>query len=242
MDFTPGGRWWRGENQLAFSEPHSTFMRTNRCVNGHSYMMVRIVAADGRRIPSIVPYSVMPTTAQAVCKRCEARWPVFGSGVTVYRAPQSLQEPSVVATETLRYSEYIGDDEHIIDGTNSAIATRTTVRAARGWRQAYSLNVENAQTRTIEGGTGSLLPVSLRGLLEKAITETYSLNVENDNQFEQEVDVEVPPRTMLTLTLRWKRIWQGGLLSVAFDERTVEVPYRVAVGVSFDQVLSTSGG
>lgn len=224
-----------------FSEPQKAFMRTNRCVNGHHTIMVCFFRSDGRRISSVVPYSIMPASAYATCRRCEARWPVFGQGATVYRTPRSLREPSIVATETLRYSEYIGDDEHIVDGTNSSIATRTTVRATRGWRQSYSLSIEQAQAWAVELGGGNLLPISLQGKLERAITETYSLNIEQDNQFEQEVDVEVPPRTMLRLVLRWKRIWQEGVLSVSVDDQVIEIPYRVAVGISFDQVLHTAG-
>lgn len=230
-----------------FSAPHEQFIKSNRCVNGHSSLFVRFCTVDGKWLYSSMPYSWMPPTAQAYCKRCEAKWPVFGEGSTVYEgsaeagyeSSTEAGELNVTATETLRFAEYIGDDEHIVDGRLSSIQTRTTIRASRSWRQALVVEVE--ETRMTSGGVNvsNLFPIGLQASLEATVRKSYNINVETDSTFEQEIELEVPPQTKLRVVLRWKKLWQAGMLTVKGGETSAQVPYKVAVAIAFDQILST---
>ena len=76
--------------------------------------------------------------------------------------------------------------------------------------------------------------VRLRG--ETALREIYGASNEIREIFEEQVTVTVPPNTGVRLTLRWKTLLQQGYLQLQEPAgRILEVPFQVAVGVTFDQ-------
>jgi len=48
--------------------------------------------------------------------------------------------------------------------------------------------------------------------------------------------VSVSPKSIVEVAIHWKMIWQHGAIITRFSNGSaVEIPYRVAAGVTFDQ-------
>jgi hypothetical protein len=57
-------------------------------------------------------------------------------------------------------------------------------------------------------------------------------------EFAEEIGITVERGTALAIVLAWKRLWQHGVVHVLSQGRQVDVPFRVAVGITFDQSMS----
>jgi hypothetical protein len=72
--------------------------------------------------------------------------------------------------------------------------------------------------------------------IEAAVKRNYAISTEEEQTFDEEIEVTVPPRTSVQLCLHWKRLWQEGYVVLAEpDGRTIRVPFRTVIGVTFDQ-------
>jgi hypothetical protein len=228
-----------GSADRELSASQLSYRKTRVCPHGHYFLGVAFLRADGRPISKALPYSLIPNGAYARCRRCDTQWPIFSDDTLTFEEPSDSRVATIVATETARTPEYIGDDTHIIDGSASAISARSTIRASRRWRHAYQINKELARSVSGDAGLANFLPITLSARLDQTIKNAYSLETEEEQVFEQSIELDVPARTKLIVTLRWKRIWQDGYLVITQGTSTVEVPYRVAVQLSYDQTLQT---
>lgn len=53
---------------------------------------------------------------------------------------------------------------------------------------------------------------------------------------------QIPAHCKLTVVVRWKRIWQHGYIVATRDGVQLHIPFRVAIGMTFDQQLIQEGG
>jgi hypothetical protein len=81
---------------------------------------------------------------------------------------------------------------------------------------------------------GSIRP-GWRSTVEQSLSRTYAVSDSRREEFAEELSVEVEPGTAVTVVLTWKRPRQYGVVSVLFQAQRVEVPFCVAVGITFDQ-------
>lgn len=139
--------------------------------------------------------------------------------------------------ETHRSEEKIGTERRVIDNSKSSASLSRRFTLSKEWFQAYK--VDNEKSRVIRGelnvGIGSTLGV--KSVAETKIRTQYSVS-ENIRQIcTDEVTIEVPPKTALEILFQWKRIWQHGFVRVQ-DNQTdaVEIPFQIAVGITFDQM------
>ncbi len=51
----------------------------------------------------------------------------------------------------------------------------------------------------------------------------------------EDVSCQAPAFRKLTIVVRWKRIWQHGIVVAMRDREPLQIPFRVAVAVTFDQ-------
>jgi len=146
-------------------------------------------------------------------------------------------EPKIVGVvETRRLEESLGRDERTIDNAHSDTTVTRSIRATKRWLQSCQLELERSRVsgQSLDLNIADL--ASLRGSMEETLRRQYSASTEVEQIFEEEVTLTVPPRTSLRLTMDWKRIVQEGhVLLQDLDGRTIEVPFEVAVGVTFDQ-------
>ncbi len=63
----------------------------------------------------------------------------------------------------------------------------------------------------------------------------YSVSQDTRETCVEEVSCDVPAHTKLTIVVRWKRIWQHGLVQITQGGLTLRIPFRIAVAMTFDQ-------
>jgi len=62
------------------------------------------------------------------------------------------------------------------------------------------------------------------------------MSEEAKETYVEEIESEVPAFTKLSLVFRWKRIWQHGVVQLNTSEGDeIRVPYKIVVGITFDQ-------
>ena len=79
--------------------------------------------------------------------------------------------------------------------------------------------------------------LALKASIEQILEHTYAISVSRREEFAEEISVEIEPGADVTVILTWKRIWQHGLAHVLAQGRQANVPFRMAVGVTFDQSI-----
>lgn len=133
--------------------------------------------------------------------------------------------------ETHRSEEPLGMEERSIDNTRSTTTVTRTLKASKEWTRNYSIDLENVR----RGSVGLSIQV-LKADVEKTLREKYSLTEQVHETYGEEIGLTVPARTRVRLVLHWKRIWQHGIVRITYsDNRIVEVPFELAVGITFDQ-------
>jgi hypothetical protein len=74
------------------------------------------------------------------------------------------------------------------------------------------------------------------------VKKQYSLSKQEQERHIEEFEVVVPPHTKAIIVLEWKRIWQHGKIIFSNpNNMQVEVPFAVAVGITFNQIQADEG-
>jgi hypothetical protein len=173
--------------------------------------------------------------AYAACPRCGHRWPVFGGGTAPEPAAPAGPAPFELH-ETMRTEEPLGEERRQIDNSQSSVECERRFRVAKEWTRRVVVDREKASTRRGEAGLALDGLIKVGGALERELRDRYSVTDEARHLYEEEIALKVGARTRVVVLLAWKRIWQHGeAVALAPDGARVTVPYRVAVGVTFDQ-------
>jgi hypothetical protein len=137
-------------------------------------------------------------------------------------------------TETHLSEETMGTETRRIDNTSSAARLTRTIRIAKEWTRTYTLDNTATTTRTQDAqiGPGWL---TLRRSAEENLARMYSVANGRREEFSEEIGIEVEPGASVSIALTWKRLWQHGTITVGGQHGTVEIPFRVVMGVTFDQ-------
>jgi hypothetical protein len=64
--------------------------------------------------------------------------------------------------------------------------------------------------------------------------QTYSINQTEKETKREEVSIKILPRTSVVVLVKWKKIWQNGIVNVIRNENNIWIPYRVFREVTFD--------
>jgi hypothetical protein len=100
------------------------------------------------------------------------------------------------------------------------------------------------QTRTFGGELGGGPAwLKVKGTIEQQLHRAYSADEHSTRVFAEEITIEVPKLTSVRVSLRWKRIWQRGVVRVTPSDggMAYDVPYQVVVNVTFDQTQQDAG-
>lgn len=150
----------------------------------------------------------------------------------------SMADATVLTvTETHRSTEPIGTETRRINNTSGTGSLTRTIRATQEWNHMISADLHevNKSSGGIQIGPDWL---ALRATIEHSLERTYAISVSRRQEFAEEIGVEVAAGADVTIVLAWKRIWQHGRARVLVQGQQVDVPFRLTVGVTFDQ---TSG-
>ncbi|MGQ0840615.1 hypothetical protein [Actinokineospora sp.] len=214
------------------SSEQSRFMWSNKCPLCRRFTFPKFELPDGTRLGLITFLPTMNRAALARCGRCKGTWPVFAGAPPAAVAPACHFTVEVV--ETARTEEPLGDEIRRIDNSGSATSVRR-LKATRRWTQRCEVLVERTQSTSsgMDLSPGGLL--SIKTGAEDAVKRTYSMSMEDEQTFEEEVELTLLPHTAVVLTLHWKRIWQEGLVIYSDASGLARVPYRAVSGITFDQ-------
>ncbi|MBD2255398.1 hypothetical protein [Nostoc parmelioides] len=168
------------------------------------------------------------------CPNCNYRWNVRGES-NVNSANKVLE-----IKETQRSEEFIGKEQRLIDNSKSTSKITRRFTITREWSKAYSIEYEKTQVNGLDINLKlKFLEVELDAmklLFQETIKKQYSISEETKENYTEEVIVEVPEYKKTNLIFSWKRIWQDGFIKICSPDNTeISIPFKVVVGVTFDQ-------
>jgi len=138
--------------------------------------------------------------------------------------------------ETTRSQQGLGSDERTVDNALSDTTVTRSIKLTKRWTQSCTVEIE--KSRVTGQSSELIIPVlaTLKSDMEQTLRSQYASSTEEEQIFEAEVSLEVPPRSSLQFVMDWKRIIQNGYVRVQDSAgQTIEVPFAMAVGLTFDQ-------
>ena len=177
------------------------------------------------------------------CIHCRGRWPLLNDSARLKPTAEqvdSVEDDPIISNpvEIRREEEPQGAEHRIIDNSRSPVSVTRQVLIRQEWIKTYKIDFENTLTVGGEGSVGTELLAKLKFKIEDKIKLGYSVTKEERHSFQEEVTVQVPPRTRIRLTILWKRLWQTGEVRIQLPlGKEMRVPYRVAQAPTFDQEL-----
>lgn len=138
--------------------------------------------------------------------------------------------------ETRRTQEPIGEESFSIDNRKAKTSVERVRAVSQEWSRTGSIAFDEA--RTADGGV-AIGPnwLSLRTTLQQVFQQTYSVETTQKHTVTEQLTVTVPAGASVRVLVAWKLIWQQGV--VRFEDQNgqiVEIPYKVAISLTFDQV------
>jgi hypothetical protein len=182
------------------------------------------------RIWPLIPYYLE-------CEHCHHRWAALRSAEAPEDTSLSLGIQDIRITETSREAEPIGEDQKIIDNSKSSITLTRRFQVTKEWSQTCVLETNEITATTSTFGIGTVEGISFQRLAEARLSERYSVQENKRLVYTEDIVLNIPPNTKLRVVFQWKRIWQRGLLALAFNNgQIVTAQFRVVIAVTFDQV------
>jgi hypothetical protein len=136
--------------------------------------------------------------------------------------------------EESRYEVPLGDEDRVIDNSQSASTITRAVRLTREWSRTCTVDVERATT--VQGSAGlGIRALDLKAEAERTLSKTYSASLDQRETFEEDVTLTINAHTRCRVIFSWKEIRQKGIVELASGGSRVRIPYEMVVGVTFDQ-------
>lgn len=232
-----------------YSAQQWKFTFTQKCPVCGKFLLrgARMHGADGtqlgalRTLVSLAPEHRAGVVAR--CPKCQGEWPVYSSVGTALEdaAPEPHREPfspptgDVRIRETGRVEEPYLEDDREFDNRGGTTATTQTISVSEQWTQTLQLEHETTTNGQLGGTIGAGKILSLTAQIERALRSNYSLTDSSQRTFTSQLEIEVPPRTLRRIQLRYRRIVQTGVAEVPTATGSpLEVPFRVALNLTLD--------
>jgi hypothetical protein len=212
------------------SPEYERWQNSRKCPGCGMKVMLRFALPDGTKVSMFNLIPLMDKRTILSCPKCGGSWPMFGTATP----PATIETVRVM--ETSRVDEAIGQEVRRIDNSGPAGAVRR-IKATRRWARRVEFSTED--TRTSNQGVDFALTslIRFKADAETAVHRHFGIVEEVEQTFEEEVELSIPPRTVVEFVLEWKRIWQQGV-AIGTDTSGAEIrlPFRAIVGLTFDQV------
>jgi hypothetical protein len=207
------------------------FQLTSKCPRCGRFIRATFLASDGSKVPLSHGFLQPSSYVSAMCPKCHGTWQI-----RVSQQPAPLAEPAVHITESGRSEEPIGDELRRVDNSASSTTVTRRLRVSKRWLQKCEVQTEHAHNTTQGIDLSASTLATFRTTAETAVKQHYSVTVEDEQTFDEEIELTVPARTTTELRLHWKRLWQQGYATVTNDSGTdIAIPFRLLLGVTFDQ-------
>ena len=181
-----------------------------------------------------VPGNLMPAwalhqigAATAECPRCGKSWPLLASD-----EPDNLDNAGF--SEQTRTLETVGEDTYLVDNSRGRQPLTRKIAFTLEWQRSVKVDAE----RTRESGPAGKLSVpgiELTRTFEQSVKAHYEAANATTHTQSEEVTVTADPGTVTSVTVTRRHKWEHGTMRVPDGRgRTLEVPYSVIVGMTFD--------
>jgi hypothetical protein len=155
---------------------------------------------------------------------------------------QSVDSPSEdlalsEVVETYRSERGLGSEDRLVDNLGNGSPVTRTLKVRKRWLQTCRMDVEQTTTGGVSVESNALDILTLSAKAERMVRRQYAISTDVEQEFEEQIELEIPAYKSLIISLNWKRIIQHGevrLLRATGGNLTV-IPYEVDVGVTFDQ-------
>lgn len=218
---------------FGYSKEHVKFFLTSKCpLCGKLIFRALLFKGDGTRISLPTFVWNLDRSAVAECPKCRQRWPVFATST-----PAVSKQQHIGATmETIISEEPLGEEQRLIDNSKSVISLTRRFTISKEWSQFCVIEYEKAQITERELDIGINMAASIKMGTEEVLRAKYSISEETRRTYTEEIVLEVPAKTKVRVYMHWKRLWQHGLVKLRDQKnKEIEVPFKVVVGVTFDQ-------
>lgn len=176
----------------------------------------------------------------ATCPKCNATWNVFGENAPVAAAAPPSEWRVEEVRETHRFEQPLGTDRQVVDAKDFDSSVTQKLSFSRQWRQSVTIESEKSATQSSGASIAVLDIATLESNAETVVRDNYSTEESSERTSTREVEVTVNAGTAMEVLLHWKKVWQGGVVVFEGPEgATVEMPFAVAVDVTFDQEFSS---
>lgn len=140
--------------------------------------------------------------------------------------------------ETDRFGEPIGADVRTVDNSGSDVELARSMTISNSTERQFKFDLEKSSK--VGGSVG--LDATVHGVgaklstqAERAVKTVLSTSELQRHSVEEKLEFTAPARTLLTITLSWKRIWQRGEVTLRnANGETLLLPYEESVGLDFD--------
>jgi hypothetical protein len=172
---------------------------------------------------------------RAVCSRCGHSWNIYDYAPS--SMPASRGDLVVYRiVETVRTEEPLGDELRKIDNSGTSTSSVRRLRATKRWAKKCDVQIERASIKTHGLDLAAHEFARYHTAVEAAVKVNYAIGAEEEQTFDEEIELTVPPRTNVQLCLHWKRLWQEGYVVLkGQDDQTLSIPFRTIIGITFDQ-------
>ena len=141
----------------------------------------------------------------------------------------------VVSTDRLQLGEEIlGEERRSVDNSQSGTVVTRSFVVSKEQSQSYSVEHEKAFSREFHGDL-TVAIVSLGLAANEVVRNTYSISETSKFTITEEIRVDIPARQSVIIVVVWKQKLELGRVLLRNQHGImVEVPYRVATGITFD--------
>lgn len=137
--------------------------------------------------------------------------------------------------QTGRRDEPHGEDVYTFNNAKSSSSSVETIHAAHTAK--VEVGIDTSRSRTVGGKIGVKF-VDLAGVeakIQREILTRRTLSMSKEISYNQTTAVHILPSTHVRVRIRWKLMWEDGVVTVGAGGQQVEVPYSITVGLKFDK-------
>ncbi len=244
-------------DSLGLSKEHEMVYSKMKCpLCGQAPIVPKYFDQYDKQIPFKTAYSKMDSLAVAECPKCHQKWSVF-SGAKAGIVRQRMSEITVKGDqskgsqidiknlnishlnveETERIEEHLGSEQRLIDNSKSGITVTREFTIGKEWSQSYVIDYDKTTSLGGEIGGGLFSLGTFKSTFQRTVKDHYSISEGTKLTYSEKISLQVKENTKLRVIFQWKRLWQHGFLQISTKNgKEFEVPFRVAIGVTFDQV------
>jgi len=225
---------------FSFTDDHQKYLLTSgRCpscsetISGTPFLKPKIAVytKNGKKI-SLIRSNVF-NTEYFECLKCSFQWNMCANKIKTTLVQDKLK---FKITETDRSEEAIGEERRIIDNAKSSASCVRKFLVSQEWSQAYSIEHNHLKKASAKAGLGQANIANIALATENSLQKKYVISNESKTIYSEEIEIEVPAFKKLVVVIQWKRIWQYGIILLQNEHEDLQIPYKVVVGITFDQL------